>query len=51
MTDREKLIYVAKLFGLKVIENEKTIVFASRRFFFNEAGEITRVVNYKEKAK
>ncbi|GAF67896.1 unnamed protein product [marine sediment metagenome] len=46
MTDRQKLSAVFNVFGCDTLPTTKAITGGGRRFYFNEAGEIDRIVDY-----
>jgi hypothetical protein len=41
------LLVIADAFGLRVIERENSIVFADRRYRFNELDQITEVYDFR----
>ena len=45
MTDRTKLYAVADSFDLPIKETQKCLTFANRRYFFNAAGEIDKIID------
>ena len=47
MTDREKILTVADAFELDHEEKGRSLMMGGRRFFFNEEGEIDRIIDYK----
>ena len=49
MTDRTKLYAVADSFDLPIKETPKCLTFANRRYFFNAAGEIDKIIDLELK--
>jgi len=47
MTDREKLRAVADSFGCGIKETNTYLSFADRRYFFDRAGELTKIIDLR----
>jgi hypothetical protein len=46
MTDKEKLLAVFDAFGILYSEKGKSFLAGGRRFYFDEEGEIERIIDY-----
>ena len=47
MNDREKLELIFRLFQVPTDTKGKSILAAERKFLFDDAGEITRIIDYQ----
>ncbi len=47
--NRAMLIAVARLYDCEMKETDKSVFFGDRRFVFDDAGEIIKIFDYREK--